>query len=246
MKNKLKDKAAQQFTKLRFKESTHIYTVDNKKIPSTSSLIEQFYKEFDAEKVSFFVAKKEGVTQQEILDNWKSINLESIERGTRVHQFAEDYSNGLDVKPICVQTQAVVDFWQSLPAYYDLIFVELQMCDEDYWYAGTTDFVLLDLRDGSLVIGDYKTNKDLFKTYNSMLPPFDMLDDSPYNHYQIQLSYYQILLQQLGYRISDRMLVWLKPEGGFEIYNTSDFTNTLKMTFNDNWRSDTKNTEYLF
>ena len=79
-----------------------------------------------------------------------------------------------------------------------------------------------------------------------MLPPFDMLDDSPYNHYQIQLSYYQILLQQLGFRISDRMLVWLKPEGGFEIYNTSDFTNTLKMTFNDNWRSNTKNTEHLF
>ena len=246
MKNKLQNKAAEQFGKLNFVEATHTYSAEKKEMPSTSKKITQWYNKFDDKKMSLYVAKKEKVTQEEILDKWQKINFEATERGTRVHQFAEDYSNKLDVTPTCIQTQAVVDFWESLPAYYEIAFVELQMYSEDYWYAGTTDFVLLDLRDGSLVIGDYKTNKNLFKTYGSMLPPFDMLDNNPYNHYQLQLSYYQILLQQLGYRISDRMLVWLKPDGGFKIYNTSDFTNTLKMTFNDNWRSDTKNTEHLF
>ena len=220
MKNGIKVKAKEQFKKLNFVESTHIYTVDDKKIPSTSSLIKQFYEDFDAEKVSFFVAKKNGTTQQQVLDEWQSINEEAIDRGTRVHYFAEDYCKGLDVKPTCVQTQAVVDFWHSLPAYYELVFVELQMYNEDYWYAGTTDFVLLDLRDGSLVLGDYKTNKDLFKSYENMYAPFDMLDNNPFNHYQIQLSYYQILIEQLGYRVSDRMLVWLNPQGGFEIHKT--------------------------
>lgn len=246
MENGIKVKAKEQFKKLNFVESTHVYTVDGKKIPSTSSLIKQFYKDFDAEKVSYFVAKKNGTTQQQVLDEWQSTNEEAIDRGTRVHYFAEDYCRKLDVKPTCIQTQAVVDFWQSLPAYYELVFVELQMYDENYWYAGTTDFVLLDLRDGSLVLGDYKTNKDLFKSYNYMNPPFDMLEDNNYNHYQIQLSYYQILIEQLGYTVSNRMLVWLNIEGGFEIHNTSDFTKTLKKTFNDNRGSNTKNTKPLF
>jgi hypothetical protein len=246
MKSKIKNKAKEKFKKLKFKEENHIYSVDDKKIPSTSSLIKQFYKDFDSEKVSSFVAKKEGVSQQEVLDKWTEINLEAINRGTKVHEFAEDYCNGLDVKPFCVQSQAVVDFWDSLPAYYELVFVELQMCNEEYWYAGTTDFVLLDKRDGSLVIGDYKTNKDLFKSYNNMLPPFDLLKDNPYNHYQIQFSYYQILLEQLGYRISNRLLVWLKHDGGYETYNTSNFSNVLKMTFDDKWRNNTESAEYVF
>ena len=246
MKSKIKKQAKKKFQKLKFKEKTHIYTVDKKEIPSTSSLIKQFYKEFDSDKVSFFVAKKKGVSKQQVLDEWKDINLESIDRGNNVHQFAEDYCNGLDVKPTCIQTHAVVNFWNNLPAYYELVFVELQMCDEQFWYAGTTDFVLLDNRDGSLVIGDYKTNKDIFKSYNMMLHPFDLLEDCPYNHYQIQFSYYQILLEQLGYKISNRLLVWLKHEGGYETYNTSNFTNILKMTFNDKWRNNTENTKHVF
>lgn len=246
MKSKIKEKAKKKFQKLKFKEGTHIYTVDEKQIPSTSSLIKQFYEDFDTEKVSYFVAKKKGISQQQVLDEWTDINLEAIERGNYVHQFAEDYCNGLDVKPTCVQTNAVVEFWDNLPAYYELVFVELQMCNEEFWYAGTTDFVLLDKRNGSLVIGDYKTNKDIFKSYNMMLPPFDLLEDSPYNHYQIQFSYYQILLEQLGYRISNRLLVWLKHEGGYETYNTSDFSNVLKMTFDDKWRNNTESTKYVF
>jgi len=246
MKKRIKEKAKQQFSKLEFKEETHTYTVKEEILPSTSYKIKEFYKEFDKENISLAVAKKNKVTQQEILDQWDEINLVAIENGTAVHNFAEDYCNGLDVKPFNKQCEAVIRFWNELPSYYELVFVELQMYSEDYWYAGTTDFVLLDTRDNSLVIGDYKTNEDLFSYYDYMLPPFDMLEDSAYNHYQIQLSYYQILLEQLDYKISDRILVWLRKDGNYDTYHTTNFTDILKNNFNDNRGNYTENTEPLF
>lgn len=246
MRHQVQKKAQKKYKKLKFEEGPHIYKVDKKKIPSTSSLINKFYKKFDAQGVSFSVAKRRKMSQAQVLKEWKDINTEAINRGSRVHNFAEDYSNGLPVVASCIQEEAVVKFWEELPSYYQCVFVELKMYSAEYWYAGTTDFVLLDTRDNSLVIGDYKTNGNIFKTYGYMLPPFDLLEDNPYNHYQIQFSYYQILLEQLGYKISNRMLVWLKHEGGYEIYNTSNFSNVLKKTFDDKWRNNTESTEPLF
>lgn len=246
MKKRIKEKAKQQFRKLHFVDETHTYTVEDKVLPSTSYKIKDFYEEFNKEVISKKYAKKHNLSQKEVLKRWEEINLTAIDNGTAVHNFAEDYCNGLKIKPFNKQCEAVISFWNNLPEYYELVFVELQMYSEDYWYAGTTDFVLLDKRNNSLVIGDYKTNDDLFSYYNYMLEPFEMLENNSFNHYQVQLSFYQILLEQLDYKISDRILVWLKKDGSYEVYHTSDFTNILKNSLNDNRRDYTKNTEYLF
>ena len=103
------------------------------------------------------------------------------------------------------------------------------MFHHTYDYAGTADIILLDQRDGSLVIADYKTNKNLFKQYKNqkMLAPFSFLDDTPYNHYQLQFSYYQILLEQTGLTVSDRMLIYLKLDGTYKVFHTNDYTEKL-------------------
>ena len=242
MKNKIIKKARETFKDLEFVEDSHTYTVKGKVLPSTSSMIKQFYEPFDAEKISFFVARKRGITREEVLKEWAENNKKATDYGTLVHKYAEDYCLG----KVCKETpQSVIKFWKELPGYYELLFVELQMYSDEYKYAGTTDFVLLDTRDNSIVIGDYKTNKDLFKHYNNMLKPFELMEDSSYNKYQIQLSYYQILLEQLGFKISDRMLVWLKGDS-YEIYHPNNFTNLLKIYENEKRRNNTKSSEYIF
>ena len=61
-----------------------------------------------------------------------------------------------------------------------------------------------------------------------MYDPFSNLLDSPYNHYQLQLSLYQLLLEEVGFEVENRHIVWLLPDGEYKIYQTRDFTSILK------------------
>ena len=103
-------------------------------------------------------------------------------------------------------------------------------------YAGTFDILLAYRYKGEIVcsIHDFKTNKELFKQYQiirnvKMLPPFDKMDfyDQPYHHYTIQLNCYQIGLMQLGLKIVDRCIIWLKDDGTYEKIKVPDITETL-------------------
>lgn len=254
-KNLVLQKAKKIFHKLKFENNSHTYLVDNQKIPSTSSLVHKFYEQFDSEKVSFSISKGNKTKQKELLGLWESKRDVAATRGTDIHNFAEAFlDNRIEtsmLKEHTLQKKAVMDFWNTLPPYLSAVFLELKMYHLQYMYAGTSDFGLEDSRDNSIWIGDYKTNEDLFKCYKGkkMKRPFQFLDDSPFNHYQIQLSFYQLLLEQeqLDLKISNRILVWLKPEGGYEIFHTEDFTKTLKIYLENEKRgTHTENTEHLF
>ena len=71
MKNQIIKKAREIFKDLEFVEDSHTYTVKGKVLPSTSSMIKQFYKPFDADRVAFFVARKRGITKEEVLKEWQ-------------------------------------------------------------------------------------------------------------------------------------------------------------------------------
>lgn len=103
-----------------------------------------------------------------------------------------------------------------------------------YPYAGTFDILLAYKYKGEIVysIHDFKTNASLHKDYAHehnimMLPPFDDMFEEPYSHYAIQLSLYQIGLMQLGIKVVDRNIIWLKEDGTYEKIKTPDLTETL-------------------
>ena len=82
----------------------------------------------------------------------------------------------------------------------------------------------------SLIV-THNTNKDLYKNYmgEKMFSPFANMLNCPFNHYQLQLSYYQILLQQIeGIDVSYRKIIWLRPDGNYELYDTEDYTEILQ------------------
>lgn len=224
-----KRKLEKYFEKLKFVEKTHTYTVDNEVYPSVSGLIKRYYKQFNSKAQSVRTARVEGITPEEVLANWKAISDEACDRGTRVHLFGEAYVWDRSLKPSCPQEEAVCKFWDELPAWLVPVKMELQMYHMDYKYAGTADILLLNLKTGKLVIADYKTNKNLFKNFRgqTLLKPFSHLLDQPINKYQLQLSFYQILLEQTGYEVEDRVIVWLRKTGEYELYMTEDYTETL-------------------
>jgi hypothetical protein len=227
----LSSKLTQPFSNLTFEEKKHKYFVEGKPIKtSVSGLISKFYEHFDAQAVAPFSAKKLGITTEEVLKQWADINQESRDRGHRVHNFGELYQFDRSLKPSCPQEEAIVAFWESLPEHIIPVAAELRMYHFEHFFAGTADIILFDTKNQTYIIADYKTNKDLFKNFKNktMLAPFEALLDCPLNHYVVQLSYYQLLLEQIGVRVSKRVIIWLGLDGKFTCINTDDVTSILK------------------
>lgn len=104
-------------------------------------------------------------------------------------------------------------------------------------YAGTFDILhAYKAKDGKwkLAIHDWKSNASLTKDFARvkkiyMEPPFDDLIDEPLSHYFCQLSAYSCALQQLGYEVGDRRIIWLKDDGTYEKIPAPDFSDRVKM-----------------
>lgn len=103
-------------------------------------------------------------------------------------------------------------------------------------YAGTFDMLMAYRVKNEIVfaIHDWKTNADIYKDFSRkfktmMLEPFGSMGfyEEAFSHYCIQLSLYQIGLMQLGIKIVDRQLIWLKDDGTYEKVKTPDLTHTL-------------------
>ena len=89
----------------------------------------------------------------------------------------------------------------------------------------------------SLIV-THNTNKDLFKNFQGqeMLAPFRDKLDNPFNHYVIQLSFYQILLEQIcKLEIAGRKIIYLRRDGNYDIYNVPDVTNLLSLELDKNY-----------
>ena len=61
-----------------------------------------------------------------------------------------------------------------------------------------------------------------------MLPPFDYLVDEPLSHYTLQLSLYAMGLEQLGYEMTHKIIIWLKDDGTYEKIPVKDVRKELK------------------
>lgn len=248
--NVLKNTIKEYFKDLVFIEETHSYYVNGVKLKkSVSKMIAYYYKEFNSKKISTELSDKKNEMEEAVgytgfhiapgkseptdyTDLWQQITKEACDRGHDVHLFGENYPYNRDLEFNNNQKAQIKAFWDSLPSHIVPLFTELTMYHKKFLFAGTADIILYDTKKNVIIIGDYKTNKDLFKNFDGqkMLGRFSNLLDSPFNHYQLQLSYYQVLLQQvldelgLDVKITRRTIVYLPLEGEYKLYNTEDLT----------------------
>ena len=105
-------------------------------------------------------------------------------------------------------------------------------------YAGTFDllFYYKDPSDDSksgLCIFDFKTNTELYKEFNRhngvmMYAPFTDMFSEPFGAYTLQLSAYQLPLEDIGLKVIARRIIWLKEDGTYELIPVKDVTKTLR------------------
>lgn len=221
------------FQDLTFDEVSHRYFVNGKPLRiSVSGILDFFGNKFDAPTVARFVAKSRKITTEEVLSEWKKTNVESLRVGTKTHLFGEKYPYDNTLVPESGYEEAIKKFWDELPSHIELLKCEYRMYHKEKFFAGTADLLLRNKETGNIIIGDYKTNKDLFKNASKkkLRGRFSDLVDNPFNKYQIQLNYYQQMLEQIpGIKVSSRKIIWVKPTGEYEIFNCEDFQERLHL-----------------
>ena len=220
------------FKDLVFIEEGHCYTIKGKKLDrSVSNLISDHYEPFPVESASKNKSKKLGISQEEMIKQWDEKRDKACIDGSRVHLFGEKYMFDRTLQPKEKKEEAIVKFFNDLPDFIVPAIPEVTMYHKKLMFAGTADVLVYNTLTGKFLILDFKTNEDLFKNYagKKMLGIFNNILDNPFNHYQIQLSLYQILLEQIpNIEVSGRKVIWLLPDGNYQLYDTEDFTKELK------------------
>lgn len=225
-------------SKLEFEAEGHTYSHQGVNMIPVTSMVGLFHEEFDTERVSQEYVERRGLGEserQEVLGQWAESGRIAREQGTRVHAYAEDVFHKTNAPPKDGFERAVLKFWRELPKTILPVSSELRVFSEYYNYAGTLDNIFFDTKKNGLIITDYKTNKDIHKNFKGkkMLPPFEGLFDTPYNHYQVQLSAYQIPIEQVtGVKVIRRLVVWLSPNGTYELIATNDYTDRIRKFIN--------------
>ena len=200
------------FGKYSFIEDGHYYLCNGKRVGiSTTGLISQYEQKFDSDTISQMVADKRGISQQEVLEEWRIENLHSTIKGSMIHEFAQslwegkkyefDYSNipkeidldrlKSDIEKLIPQA---INFYNDYKDMYELIGCEIYLGDEDYDECGATDQMMLNKYTGGITIIDYKTNKKIeYESYRhkKMLIPLHKYDDCNHVHYSFQLGDYK-------------------------------------------------------
>lgn len=148
--------------------------------------------------------------------------------------------------PTRPKEEAIIKFFDELPPDLHFVLNETKVYSNKnpkfqtkQQYCGTFDLLFYykhpydDTKSG-LVIYDYKTNASLVKEYSRahnkmMLEPFEHLYDEPLGTYTLQLSAYQIPLEDIGLKVIGRRLVWLEDDGTYEIRKLNDESSKLRM-----------------
>lgn len=216
MKNEI-IKELQYFKGIKFHEKGHFYTLDDYRFGiSATSLIETYAQEFDSDSVSQMVANKRGITQQEVLNEWKKENEFSCIKGSCIHLKAQslwmntnyeiDYNkidDNIDKerlkKEYDIMSKQAINFYNDYKDIYDMIQDEFIVWSKEFDIAGSIDGIMYNKYTQQCCILDFKSNKDLqfeSKYHKKMKVPLHKLDDVNGQHYYIQLSIYKYLIEK--------------------------------------------------
>lgn len=245
------------FKKFHFEEEPHIYwwlDKNGKRKQATISmtaLIHEHSQPFDAEKQAPITARKLGISTQEVLAMWRLDNELSKVKGTHIHAFNEYIWQGMKytypkedviaklgydaLEPIWDKlTNIATQFYNKYKDRLIPIGLELVVGDEELEICGSIDFLCYSKKLQSLIIIDYKSNKEIkFKPYkgSKMTGCLSHLDDCNYIHYSLQLNGYQYILERnTNLKLNnEHFIVWMNEKNDtFEIYKTKDLYKEAK------------------
>lgn len=218
----------QNTTPVNFNVEKHEYTtLDNKKLVGVNELIHLYREPFDEDgQLLIRCAQKKGISPEELRKQWDQKRDDSCVRGHNLHEEIEYYILNRKIK----KDGQFIDAVKQIKKYKfkGKLIPEVVIWSPKYGLAGTVD--LLDVYgDYQVDIGDWKQNAEIkqksFYTrgsgYQMMLWPLSHLMDCNFIHYSLQLSLYELILEEYGYWVNEKKLYHLNPKTNkFDIYST--------------------------
>ena len=236
----------------KFEEEAHVYTYSGKKFDSVTTLLKVFKRPFDTDYWSKDKARERGVDPSVILNEWDVKSKISMDLGTRVHKFIEDFLSGLDPElddkedPIYKsRIYKFIHIYENRLKYLLPLESELRIFCRKWRLAGTIDqpFLYYDPKfpNPFLILGDWKTN-GMFThdnhpkgKYNKLLRPFNGLYQNHLNEYSIQISMYRLMLyEELGIETQDGFLCHIGPDEPAKLYKCKDLREPLRFYLDNN------------
>lgn len=219
-----------------YNDERHEYTVDNIPFISVTTLLGEFFPKFDADRVSFFVARKEGKTKEEVLEEWGRIRDEACDFGNLVHNYLEAKIKDEELHLPRNQKESrclhIIDTnWDKINSLGTLVDSEKIVASLTHKIAGTVDAIARD-GNGDIVLIDWKTNKKIEKKSKyskKALDPISHLNDANYTKYSLQLNLYKYIIESEGYgrKVSKMYIVHVKPRS-LVIYEIADMQDEIK------------------
>jgi hypothetical protein len=244
----------QKELELSFVEDTHTYFMKDfltgelrSDYLSVSSVLHEFYNEFDKEGKSLSMSRGNVDKQLILLKEWTDKGDYATNMGSRVHYLLEKflvslYGNYKDVRqPIfeCDETQISKGDAMYLAGqnYIDLMHqrncvlldTEIVLGSNTLKYVGQPDKGWIAEKNGEVgfLITDWKTNKreNFYKSFDNMLAPFENYPNNALYHYYIQIPLYARLIKDMlkgskyeNIKFFGGVIVLLKDDATFEEY----------------------------
>lgn len=202
-----------------FEPVAHKYTDENgQELISVSTLIHKYTKEFDLDgSILKRCAEKKGVTPEELKAEWLKINKDSCDYGHGVHAEIEYFIKNGKIQKNGIYKDIVKKFKKI--KFKGKLQSEVRLSNLNFRIAGTAD--LVEFVDNNIInLLDIKTNRALKKTsfftrgvgFEMMLYPVQHLQSCNFVHYSLQLHIYAILLEELGYWVDEKTLIYITPK----------------------------------
>lgn len=226
----IKNKILDTFKDYEFVDETHTYYYKGEKVSiSTTGLIHQYSNEFDKWEMSANVARKKGISQLEVLEEWRIENLHSTIKGSMIHEFAQSLWEGKDYifkydnipdeinirrlqEELLVMSNQAVNFYKDYKDLYDLVGCEIYLGVPDFDECGATDMLLKNKFTEELLVIDFKSNKRIdYESFGhkKMKVPLQKYEDCNYIHYSIQLNAYSYKIEYMtGIKVKEKLLIY--------------------------------------
>ena len=228
----------------KFDPIKHKYTLDGEHFISVTQFIARFHKPYETDKWSKIKAEQAGISQEEMLAQWKKLNDRANEIGSIAHDYFEKYFKKIwqelptDLEVIDKINKFNVAYAKWLYKLTPLKFEQrifskkckiAGMMDSLFWY------------NGGVFIEDHKTNKVFTHDehekgrFEKLLYPFDNYWKNHLNEYSIQVSLYKLILKEAGIDVKASYLLHIPP-GPLEatIYKAIDFSDILEKYLTEN------------
>lgn len=208
----------------------HRYTHRGVPYISATQLVNLVKNKFNTKSEAIRMAEQHGHTPEYWLRRWDTKREQSADIGSRLHARIEDIdlSRGIIkqgermlrvLNPELITSTGTPDYWYWPPGVYP----ELLLAHHGYRIAGRADRVILGVPRGNGTrvadIDDHKTNERIRErswvepdgSRRMLQAPLDDLMDCELIHYQLQLSIYQFMLEEMGFVPGVRRILHYAP-----------------------------------